>query len=301
MVVRNGILPRAMAKARSTIKPLLPESVIEYQRAARLLVRSAPMIVRGYRFGADARPVDAPASIRPLDAGEDVLRSYFEAHREGLGIHKGRHYFELYARHLAGFVGRDVVVVEVGVYSGGSLEMWKAYFGEHATIHGVDIQEECRAYGGDRIHIHVGDQADRAFWARFKEEVPFIDVLIDDGGHHPTEMRVTFEELFPVLRPGGVYICEDIISNQFLAYLGGFAEHLMTYASIPPAEPGVASAAGSMQRAVRSIHLYPFLAVVERTLEPVVDFQFPRHGSEWQPVAPPATKRLALARRGDQR
>ena len=48
-------------------------------------------------------------------------------------------------------------------------------------------------------------------------------------------------------------------------------------------EAGVASAADSLQQAVRSIHLYPFLAVVERNLEPVTDFQFPMYGTEWQP------------------
>ena len=290
MAVKRDFLPRAVAKARRTIYPRLPAPVIEYSRIARLLARSAPMTVRGYRFGSDVHPVDVESSAldRTAEAAvggaePNALRSYFEAHREGRGVYKGRHYFDLYVRHLAGFVGREVVVVEVGVYSGGSLEMWKGYFGEHATIHGVDIQEACRVYEADDVHIHVGDQADRDFWKRFKKEVPFIDVLIDDGGHHPNEMRVTFEELFPILRPGGVYICEDIVSNQFLAYLGGLAEHLMTYTSTPLAEPGVASAADRLQQAVRSIHLYPFVAVVERTLEPVADFQFPKHGSEWQP------------------
>ena len=282
MAVAQQLLPRAVAKARRTIYPRLPESLIEYSRVARLLARSAPMTARGYRFGADVQPVDLPSS-RDATRKPNALRSYFEAHREGHGIYKGRHYFDLYVRHLAGFVGREVVVVEVGVYSGGSLEMWKSYFGEHATVHGVDIQEACRVYETDAIHIHVGDQADRAFWQRFKEDVPFIDVLIDDGGHHPDEMRVTFEELLPILRPGGVYICEDIVSNEFLAYLGGLAEHLMTFERTPLAEPGVASAADSFQRAVEAIHFYPFVAVVERTLRPVADFQFPKHGSEWQP------------------
>ena len=131
------------------------------------------------------------------DGEPNALRAYFEAHRDGPGIYKGRHYFDLYVRHLAGFVGREVVVVEVGVYSGGSLGMWRSYFGENATIHGVDIQEACRVYEADGFHIHVGDQADRAFWTQFKKDVPVIDVLIDDGGHHPNEMGVTFEEFFP--------------------------------------------------------------------------------------------------------
>ena len=295
VTVTRDLLPRAVGKARRTIYPRLPASVIEYSHIARLLARSAPMTVRGYRFGSDVHPVDVPGSSRRSDGERNALRSYFEAHREGRGIYKGRHYFDLYVRHLAGFVGREVVVVEVGVYSGGSLEMWKSYFGEHATIHGVDIQEACRAYEGDGVHIHIGDQGDRAFWKQFKKDVPVIDVLIDDGGHHPNQMRVTFEELFPIMRPGGVYICEDIINgNEFLAYLDGLAKHLMTYTSTPIAEPGVASgillpeagvasAADSLQQAIRSIHLYPFLAVIERTLEPVTDFQFPMYGSEWQP------------------
>lgn len=284
MAARRNLVPRAVAKARRTIYPLLPTSVVESSRMARLLARSAPMTVRGYRFGADIRPIDAPNSGDGPSDGPNPLREYFESHREGPGIYKGRHYFDLYTRHLARFVGREAVVVEIGVYSGGSLEMWRRYFGDRATIHGIDVQEACRVYEGDRVHIHIGDQADRAFWRRFKAEVPFIDVLIDDGGHHPNEMRVTFEELFPIVRPGGVYICEDIINgNEFLAYLGGLSEHLMTYRTVPLDEPGVASSAGRLQQAVEAIHLYPFVAVVERTGRPVVDFQFPKHGSEWQP------------------
>jgi hypothetical protein len=283
MAVRRNLVPRAVAKARRTIYPLLPSVVVESSRMARLLARSAPMTVRGYRFGSDIRPIDVPASLGGSAVGPNPLREYFENHRQGNGIYKGRHYFDLYTRHLGQFVGREVVVVEVGVYSGGSLEMWRSYFGELATIHGIDIQDACRVYEDEGVHIHIGDQADRGFWRRFKADVPFIDVLIDDGGHHPNEMRVTFEELFPVLRPGGVYICEDIINgNEFLAYLGGLSEHLMTYRTTPLAEPGVASSAGRLQQAVEAIHLYPFVAVVERAGGPVGDFEFPKRGTEWQ-------------------
>ncbi len=257
--------------------------MIAYSRLARVIVRAMPMMISGFHFGAGVHPVEAAPQREP-NSEANPLQSYFETHREGPGIYKGRHYFDVYVRHLEGFVGREPVVVEIGVYSGGSLGMWKSYFGEHATIHGVDIEEACRVYETEDIHIHIGDQADRGFWSRFKQKVPVIDVLIDDGGHHPNEMRVTFEELFPILRPGGVYICEDIINgNEFLAYLGGLAEHLTTYETAPPSEPGVASAASSFQQAVRSIHLYPFVAVIERTVATVTEFQFPKHGSERQP------------------
>jgi hypothetical protein len=284
MVAARDLFHRGVGKARRTMYPRLPAALFESSRLAKLLLRSTPMTVRGYRFGSDIRPIDVPAPTGAPQRTTNALRDYFEGHREGRGVYKGRHYFDLYVRHLAPLVGREVVVVEVGVYSGGSLEMWMSYFGRKATIHGVDIQEACRVYEADGVRIHVGDQADREFWRGFKEDVPVIDVLIDDGGHHPNEMRVTFEELFPVIRPGGVYICEDIVKgNEFLAYLGGLAEHLMTFERTPLDGPGVASSAGSFQQAVQAIHLYPFAAVVERTLEPVADFEFPKHGTEWQP------------------
>ena len=47
----------------------------------------------------------------------------------GRQIHKWHHYFEIYDRHLARFRGSDVHVLEFGVAQGGSMQMWKEYFG----------------------------------------------------------------------------------------------------------------------------------------------------------------------------
>ena len=74
--------------------------------------------------------------------------------------------------------------------------------------------------------IFIGDQADPAAWKRFRASTPAIDVLIDDGGHGPEQQIVTLEETLPFLRPGGVYLCEDVhgVDNRFAAYayaLGG--------------------------------------------------------------------------------
>ena len=42
-------------------------------------------------------------------------------------------------------------MVEIGVSSGGSLEMWRTHLGAEAHIHGIDIEEACRVYEADRI------------------------------------------------------------------------------------------------------------------------------------------------------
>ena len=97
-----------------------------------------------------------------------ALRDYFE-NNGGREIHKWHHYFEIYERHFERYRGRPVNVLEIGVFRGGSLQMWKQYF---------------------------GDQSDRDFLRRLRASLPRIDVLIDDGGHTMSQQIATFEELY---------------------------------------------------------------------------------------------------------
>lgn len=193
------------------------------------------------------------------------------------------HYFELYHRHLHKFIGRSVTVVEVGVYSGGSMPMWRHYLGKDCRVHGVDIQEECRVYENSHTTIHIGDQADRAFWKRFRESVPDVDVLIDDGGHQPQQQMVTLEEMLPHLRPGGVYICEDVqgSGSRFAAFAHSLANERNAFAGTSQQE--LDSTPTPFQAAVHSVHLYPYVVVIEKRDSPLKRFAAPKHGTKWQP------------------
>jgi hypothetical protein len=212
------------------------------------------------------------------------LRTYFDNVREGPGVWKWLHYFDVYHRHLHKFVDRPVSVVEIGIYSGGSLEMWRHYFGPGCRVHGVDIQPECKVYENDFTTVHIGDQADRRFWKRFRECVPTVDVLIDDGGHTPEQQVVTLEEMLPHLRPGGVYICEDVVGvgNKFAAYAYALAEGFNNWRP-DPGRTVQNSRPSAFQAAIASVHLYPFVFVVEKRDSPVEEFLGPKHGTQWQP------------------
>ena len=208
------------------------------------------------------------------------LRTYFDSIEDGPGIWKWLHYFEIYHRHLQRFVGRPVTIVEVGVYSGGSMPMWRHYFGADSHVHGVDIQPECKAYEDAHTTIHIGDQSDRAFWQRFRQLVPTVDILIDDGGHEPEQQMVTLEEMLPHLRPGGVYVCEDVhgARNQFATFAHSLAGELNAVtgaAQLTPTTP--------FQSAIESVHLYPFVVVIEKLDSAVAAFSAPKHGTKWQP------------------
>lgn len=228
--------------------------------------------IRGYRFASrlEGRVPEDGVGDAP-EPGR--LERYFDAHTEGPGIWKWRHYFEIYERHLSKFVDQDVHVVEIGIFSGGSLGMWRNYFGSRSHIYGIDIEPACRAYATDGVDIFIGDQADPDFWASFLRQVPRVDVLIDDGGHTAPQQMATLEAVLPHMQAGGVYICEDIVgaTNPFHSYLDGLTR---------PINP---STVAGVHEHIESIHRYPQVVVIEKPSRPVTSFDDPRRGTEWQP------------------
>jgi len=99
--------------------------------------------------------------------------------------------------------------------------MWKDYFGDKARIFGVDINPECKKFEEKNIEIFIGSQSDRKFLKKVKENIPKIDILIDDGGHTMLQQIVTFEEIFQHIDANGVYLCEDIHTSYWLNFGGG--------------------------------------------------------------------------------
>jgi hypothetical protein len=217
------------------------------------------------------------------------LREFFDSRKQGRGIFKWNHYFDIYDRHFRQFRGQEVHVLEIGVYSGGSLDMWRDYFGPRATIYGVDIEPDCRAYENDQVKIFIGDQSDRSFWKGFRRQVPTLDIVIDDGGHQLEQQIVSLEELLPFLRLGGVYLCEDVqgTQNKFASYIHGLGHKLNDDSQTgwfpDDNENRIVGASTPFQSAVGSIHLCPFVTVVERNAIPVTEFRSSKHGTEWQP------------------
>jgi len=194
------------------------------------------------------------------------------------------HYFAAYDRHLSKFRGAEVHILEVGVYSGGSLDMWRSYFGKEAHIYGVDLEPACRVYENPGTRIFIGDQADKDLWSHVIREVPRIDVVIDDGGHQPGQQIATLEALLPHLQPGGVYICEDIhkSGNLFLSYLDGLSRNLHAM-HLTDSTVNMPVNSNELQRLIDSVHLYPYLAVIERRSVGLDRLEAPKHGTEWQP------------------
>lgn len=135
--------------------------------------------------------------------------------------HKWHHYLEVYERHLSAFRRRPVRMLEIGVQNGGSLQMWRRYFGPEAILHGLDIDERCRQIDDADLRIHIGSQTDAGLLDAIVDEMGGIDVVLDDGSHRWAHQIATFEHLWPRLADRGVYICEDTQTSYWDDYSGG--------------------------------------------------------------------------------
>lgn len=237
---------------------------------------AGPVAVRGAAYAAS---YEEAARFEVAGAPPGELETYFEEHTEGPGLWKWRHYFPIYERHLARFRDREITFAEIGIYSGGSLAMWRHYLGPKALIVGVDIQPACSAYEAPGVQVYIGDQGDRALWPAVLADHPVIDVLIDDGGHEHEQQIVTFEAVFPHIAPGGVYLCEDIHgeAHHFHDYLDSLSRGLHHTG------PDFRFSSNALQRSIDSIHIYPFVTVVEKRATPLSVLEAPKHGTQWQP------------------
>ncbi len=223
----------------------------------------------------------------------NILRKFFYDREVGPGIWKWDHYFDIYERHFHKFRGRAVTVAEIGIYSGGSLDMWQHYFGPAARIIGIDCEPDCRIYEREGVSVYIGNQADRMFWQMFKEQEPNVDILIDDGSHKYKHQLLTFNLMLPHLQPGGVYLCEDVHgypNNDFSTHVEGLANtlhhHIGFEKDLKDNSRRLTKNTTETQRIIKSVSFYPYVCVVEKNKTPIDEFVAPKRGDQWMPFVP---------------
>lgn len=156
------------------------------------------------------------------NAEQNPLRRYFDENGGRPRIDKWMHYFDIYHRHFAAFRGKSPTIVEFGVNHGGSLMMWRDYFGG-GRVCGVDINPRCKELEEKTgAEIFIGDQEDRGFLRELAAEIGEAQVVIDDGGHRMRQQIVTFEEMYPIVSAPGVYLVEDLHTSYHIEYRGGY-------------------------------------------------------------------------------
>ena len=128
-------------------------------------------------------------------------------------------YIEIYENYFSSLRYSTEKLFEIGILSGASHLMWKEYF-HKAEIYGIDI-EDCSRLEKEGIHTFIADQANRDDLKKFITTYgEGYDIIIDDGGHTMEQQQVSFGYLFKYLKPGGLYIIEDVHTSLKKYYEG---------------------------------------------------------------------------------
>lgn len=121
-------------------------------------------------------------------------------------------YTEVYEFFIQRWRDKSIRIFEIGILDGGSLEMWKGYF-PHASIFALDFLDKKR-FEGERVKVFQGKQEDRECLKEcIKGSGGAFDIVVDDGGHGMQQQQVSLGFLFQHVKPGGLYILEDVHSS----------------------------------------------------------------------------------------
>ena len=96
-------------------------------------------------------------------------------------------------------------ILEIGVSTGLSLEMWCEYF-PNSNIIGVELDNINYKPSNNRIKLIIGDGTD----SKTYKDIGDLDIIIDDGSHVFTDQIFSYAILYDKLKKGGIYIIEDV-------------------------------------------------------------------------------------------
>jgi hypothetical protein len=101
----------------------------------------------------------------------------------------------------------ELSFLEIGIYEGGSLPVWREVFPNATKIVGADILESCSKYNDPDKNIFV--EISDATTPEFAEKMGSFDIIVDDGSHTNEGVIKAFQNLFPLLNDNGLYVVED--------------------------------------------------------------------------------------------
>jgi hypothetical protein len=99
---------------------------------------------------------------------------------------------------------------------GASLRAWRDFF-PNGSVHGLDIQPDC-LFSEERITTHLCDSTDDESCRAWREaQALTFDVVIDDASHWDQHQLATLRNLWPLLKPGGYYVIEDVVPDSLVS------------------------------------------------------------------------------------
>jgi hypothetical protein len=199
---------------KNKLKPYIPEY---FRKIPKLLIPEYESINKfSFKSNGDVKK----DIIDKYKFNGDLINIF--ADNKDYTVHKWHHYIPIYDRYLSPYRNKKIRFLEIGVSKGGSLSMWRKYFGSEAIIYGIDIDPKCAKFDGLEAQVRIGSQVNLDFLVSVINEMGGVDIILDDGSHLMKHIKGSLEFLFPKLNNGGIYIIEDLHTAFWGSYGGGY-------------------------------------------------------------------------------
>lgn len=164
----------------------------------------------------------------PYLAGSKSYAAYMNAPYKSI---KHSTYFPVYDQIFSRFIGKPMTFIEIGVLDGGSLFMWREFFGPKARIIGVDLNPTAKKWEKDGFEIYIGSQEDKSFLEYVFKAAGEIDIILDDGGHTFEQQVNTCEVALDYVKDDGLIFVEDTHTSYMPKYGGPSKYSFISYVS----------------------------------------------------------------------
>jgi cephalosporin hydroxylase len=195
----------------------------------RLLVKFGLLLTKAPTLLADKKlttsqsfPLGLTEKVTVKASKDTPDNELFDIFSADTNVHKWHHYFDIYTKHFEAYRQRPIRMLEIGVFRGGSLRMWKEYFHPDSVIVGIDIDKTCKEHeiAERKVFVRIGSQADPEFLSAVTDEFGPFDIILDDGSHKTHHQNISFGALFrDALTDGGCYMVEDVHTNYWLKHV----------------------------------------------------------------------------------
>jgi FkbM family methyltransferase len=148
--------------------------------------------------------------VNPLTLTE--IQNINNFHTDKLWLHS---YLDTYEDLFSKFRNKDINLLEIGFCHGGSIKLWKEYFGNKSSIYGIDITLQELRYDLVRDNNVTLICKDISNCDKSILKPIMFDVVLDDASH-TLEHQIKSWELFKDrLNPGGILVIEDIAPEAY--------------------------------------------------------------------------------------
>ena len=122
-------------------------------------------------------------------------------------------YHRIYPWFISHFKNQPINLLEIGIQQTDSIKLWKSYF-DDINFFGIDI--DLKKFDDPTVKLYQVDQSKEEELINFTNNVGVeFDIIIDDGSHIPGHQKLTLKTFWKILKPGGVYIIEDIETSYW--------------------------------------------------------------------------------------